>query len=122
MDITKVHYDTAAAIGVKAKKKIPAAAFVVVAGEVEGRNPVVDVAGAGAVPLGVVAHEVEQGGYVTVYRAGHVLDLVAGGAITAGDKISCGADGKAVKATDGPVVGIALMKATNGKHVTVALL
>lgn len=44
MDITKVHYDPAAAITVKAKKKIPAGTFVVPADDIVGRTPVVDLA------------------------------------------------------------------------------
>ena len=46
--------------------------------------------------------------------------MVASGAIAAGDKISTAAGGKAKKATDGPVAGIAVTKAANGT-VTVAL-
>ena len=53
MDITKVHYDPAAAITVKAKKKIPAGTFVVPADDIVGRTPVVDIAAADAYPFGV---------------------------------------------------------------------
>lgn len=122
MDITKVHYDPASAIGGKAKKKIAAGAFVVPVEDIQGRNPVVDVAGADAQPLGVVAHDVEGGDYVTIYRGGHVLDTTASGSIAVGDKLSTAADGKVAKANAGPVVGIALTKATTGKTVTIALL
>lgn len=61
MDITKVHYDPAAAITVKAKKKIPAGTFVVPTDDIVGRTPVVDIAAADAYPFGIVAHDVEQG-------------------------------------------------------------
>ena len=44
MDITKVHYDPAAAITVKAKRKIPAGTFVVPVDDIVGRTPVVDLA------------------------------------------------------------------------------
>lgn len=53
MDITKVHYDPAAAITVKAKKKIPA-------DDIVGRTPIVDIAAVDAYPFGVVAHDVEK--------------------------------------------------------------
>ena len=122
MDIAKVHYDPAAAITVKAKKKIPAGTFVVPADDIVGRTPVVDIAAADAYPFGVVAHDVDKDGYVTVYRVGHVLDALAAGAFVAGDKLSTAADGKVVKAAAGPVVAIALTKGTSGKSATIALL
>ena len=122
MDITKVHYDPAAAITVKAKKKIPAGTFVVPADDIVGRTPVVDIAAADAYPFGVVAHDVDKDGYVTVYRAGHVLDALAAGAFVAGDKLSTAADGKVVKAAAGPVVAIALTKGASGKSAPIALL
>lgn len=122
MDITKVHYDPAAAITVKAKRKIPAGTFVVPADDIVGRTPVVDIAAADAYPFGVVAHDVDKDGYVTVYRAGHVLDALAAGTFVAGDKLSTAADGKVVKAAAGPVVAIALTKGTSGKPATIALL
>lgn len=122
MDITKVHYDPAAAITVKAKKKIPAGTFVVPTDDIVGRTPVVDIAAADAYPFGVVAHDVDKDGYVTVYRAGHVLDALAAGTFVAGDKLSTAADGKVVKAAAGPVVAIALTKGTSGKSATIALL
>ena len=109
MDITKVHYDPAAAITVKAKKKIPAGTFVVPADDIVGRTPVVDIAAADAYPFGVVAHDVDKDGYVTVYRAGHVLDALAAGTFVAGDKLST-------------AVAIALTKGTSGKSATIALL
>lgn len=122
MDATKVHYDPAAAITAKAKTAIPAGTFVVAAGELAGRNPIVDAAQADTYPLGVVAHDVEKDGYVTIYRAGHVLDVTAASAFDAGDKISTAADGKAAKTGSGPVIAVALSKGAAGKPATVALL
>ena len=98
MDIAKVHYDPAAAITVKAKKKIPAGTFVVPADDVVGRTPVVDIAAADAYPFDVVAHDIDKDGYVTVYRVVHVLDALAAGAFVADDKV--------VKTAAGPVVAI----------------
>ena len=122
MEMTKVHYDPADAITAKAKNNISAGRFVVAAGEIVGRNPVVDVAAADATPLGVVAHEAKAGEHVTIYRAGHVLDVIAHGTIAAGDKVSTAADGKAAKTGTGPVVAIALTKGAANKPVTVALI
>ena len=106
MDIATVHYDPAAAITVKAKKKIPAGTFVVPADDVVGRTPVVDIAAADAYPFDVVAHDIDKDGYVTVYRVGHVLDALAAGAFVAGNKLSTAADDKVVKTAAGPVVAI----------------
>ena len=123
MNVTKRHYSPGSDVTAKAAKAIPAGSFVVVSGEMDGRNPVVDVAGADAIPFGVVAADVAKDDYVTIYRAGYVLDAIAAGAITAGAKISTAAGGKAATAGTGPVVAIALTKAAAAdKPVTIALL
>ncbi|AKK04590.1 hypothetical protein CMUST_01205 [Corynebacterium mustelae] len=122
MEVTKVHYNPADQITVKAKKKLSAGTFVVAHSEgMSGRTPVVDVAGADAYPLGVVAHDCEAGDHVTIYRAGHVVDVLATGSIAAGAKVSTAASGKVSTASNGPVVGIAVSAAASGK-VTIALV
>ena len=122
MNVTKRHYSPGSDVTAKAAKAIPAGSFVVVSGEMDGRNPV-DVAGADAIPFGVVAADVAKDDCVTIYRAGYVLDAIAAGAITAGAKISTAAGGKAATAGTGPVVAIALTKAAGAdKPVTIALL
>lgn len=122
MNVTKVHYNPAQQITAKAKNALAAGQFVVVAGDIDGRNPVVDVAGADAIPLGVVAHDCAAGDYVMVYRAGHVLEVTASGSISAGAKLSTAASGKAATANAGPVVAVALSGATANTPVIAALL
>lgn len=122
MKITKVHYNPADQVTVKAAADLTAGQFVVITGEMDSkRNPLANAAGAEAVPFGVVAHDCPAGEHVMVYRAGHVVDVIASGAINAGANVSTAASGKAAAAATGPVVGIALTKGTAGNPVTVAL-
>lgn len=55
--------------------------------------------GAGDLPLGWVQDGVSSGDYVAVYELGPISPLVAGGAITTGDYVKCGASGKVVVET-----------------------
>lgn len=118
---TVVHYTPAQNPTVKAQAAIKAGTFVQVAGNIDGRNPVVKPAAAKAQVFGVPAVDTEQGEYVMVYRAGHIVEVEANGAIAAGDAVAAAASGKAAKAgeTD-PVVGIAVSAAANNR-VIVAL-
>ncbi|AHI21598.1 hypothetical protein PBI_COLLEEN_8 [Corynebacterium phage Colleen] len=122
MNITKVHYNPAQQVTAKAKNALAAGQFVVIAGAMDGRNPVVDVAGANATPFGVIAHDVAAGDYAVVYRAGHILEATASASITAGAQLSTAASGKVATASDGPAVALALTDATANNPVTVALL
>jgi len=53
-------------------------------------------AGAGDVPLGWVQDAGVSGDYLAVYEVGPISPLIAGGAITTGDYVKCGASGKVV--------------------------
>ena len=121
MASTFVHYTPAQNPTVKAAEAISAGSFVQVSANIDGRNPVVKAATAGSTPFGVVAHDVAKDGHVMVYRAGHIVDVAASGAIAAGDVIEAAAAGKAAKgAGTNPVIGLAVSAAANGT-VTVAL-
>lgn len=120
MNATVVHYSPAQQVTCEVTSDIEAGKLVEIAATLKGRNPVVKPATAGAKAFGVVAHSATSGGVVTVYRSGHIVDLVATGSIAAGDEVACGAGGKVVKATESnPRVGLAL--STGGATVTVAL-
>ncbi|QGU03106.1 hypothetical protein CKALI_11310 [Corynebacterium kalinowskii] len=121
MNITKVHYNPADQVTIKAAADLVAGQFVVITGEMDGRNPVAGVADAGVVPFGVAAHDCPAGEHVMVYRSGHIVDVTASAAINAGANVSTASGGKAVTAATGPVAGIALTKGTAGNPVTVAL-
>lgn len=56
-------------------------------------------AGAGDIPLGWVQDGGSSGDYLAVYKLGPISPLVAGGAITTGNYVKCGASGKVVVET-----------------------
>lgn len=70
--------------------------------------------------FGVAGYDAASGAVLPVLREG-VVPVTAGGAITAGDQIEVGTDGKAVKASTGVAVGLAIETATSGNDVFVAL-
>jgi hypothetical protein len=88
--------------------------FVVISG---GDMTVVK-AGAGVDPLGIVVVAPEMN-LVTVLMNKPVVELTAGGAVTAGNEVEIGASGVIPKAT-GVGVGIALKSATSGNKTWVA--
>ncbi|MCQ9344297.1 capsid cement protein [Corynebacterium kozikiae] len=91
--------------------------FVEISGKTDGRNPVVKPATAGSVPVGVVAHNVAKYAHVMVYRAGHIVDVVASGSIAAGDPVKAVASDKAAKrGGSAPVVGIAVTASANERE------
>lgn len=67
-------------------------------------------AAAGVKPLGVAAYDAVAGEVFPILGEG-VLPVVAGGAITAGDEVEVGADGKAVKLASGKPAGRSLTTA-----------
>lgn len=118
---TVVHYSPAQNPTVKAQADLKAGTFVQIAGDIDGRNPVVKPASANAEVFGVPATDVAKDGYVMVYRAGHIVEVEASGAIAAGDLVAAAASGKAAKAGEAaPAVGIAVSAAVNNR-VIVAL-
>lgn len=118
---TFVHYSPAQNPTVKAQAEVKAGTFVEIAGDVDGRNPVVKPATAKAQVFGVPATDTKADDYVMVYRAGHIVELEASGSIAAGDAVASAASGKAAKADEGdPVVGVAVSAAAKNR-VIVAL-
>ena len=113
-NVTKVHYEPGQAVTGKAKADVKAGTFVSIAGNIDGRNPTITTSKAGDRPFGVVAHDCKTDDHVTVYRGGFILELVATGAIAAGDAVAVGANGSAVKAAESAVVvGVATSAAAN---------
>jgi hypothetical protein len=88
----------------------------------------VDIAGADAVPLGIITDEGSAGDTVNVQMLGAgagTMLVLAGGDVSPGDSLSCGANGKAVDASaqaagDHPVFGIALTAGADGELVEFA--
>lgn len=117
-----VHFKPGRDLTAKASAAITAGTFVVLSGAWdERRNPSIKPAPAGSVPFGVVPLDTEADDYVAVLRDKYVLDMVADGAVKAGDQIAVAANGKAGKAGEGAAsVGVAVDDAADG-YVTVAL-
>lgn len=97
-------------------------------------QPNITPATAGGAAAGVAAHDQAVGGYVQINSNG-IVPITAGGAIVAGDLISVGANGTAVKATPDVftvgtpdtftpgtvVVGQAIADAANGADAPIQL-
>ena len=115
VNVTKVHYEPAQAVTGKTNADVKAGTFVSIAGNINGRNPLIATSKAGDRPFGVVAHDCKATEHVTVYRGGFILELVATGSVAAGDPVAVGANGSAVKAAEAAVVvGVAASAAANG--------
>lgn len=131
---------------VLAGKTVVGKRFVVVGGStqspLEGLNTAVDggniqiqpAAAKDPVVLGVASHDAAAGDKVTVLCAPMVVPVLAGGNITAGERVGVGAEGKAVKAEDPskaeieegkgtkvPAVGLAVNTVESGSDVGVQL-
>lgn len=121
MATTFVHYTPAQNVTAKAAADVEAGTFVRIAGPVDGRNPVIEVAAAGDSVFGVPAHDCAAGEHVMVYRSGHIVDVKASGSITAGAPVAVGANGRAAALGEtGVAVGLAVSASANGT-VQVAL-
>lgn len=91
-----------------AKAAVKGGTFVAPSGDIAVTHPVVSTATADTTPLGVAAYDAEKDTQVLVIRGNAVVEVTAGGVFAAGDAISVGANGKAVKTGSGPIVGVAL--------------
>lgn len=121
MATTIVHYQPGQNPTVKAAEDLTGGTFVTISADIDGRNPVVKTAVAGARVFGVAAHDVTKDGHVMVYRAGHIVTVKATGSIAAGDPVEAGAKGAAAKgAGTNPTVGTAVSKSVDNA-VIVAL-
>jgi hypothetical protein len=88
----------------------------------DGGNIVVATAAAKAKAIGVFAYDRAINEPVPVlYKAGGVLPLTAGEAITAGEQVEVGAAGKPIKLAAGTAVGVAVTTAANGEDVFIRL-
>ena len=121
MATTSFHYSPAQNVTVKAQTDIEGGSFVEIADTLDGRNPVVKPATAGATVFGVVARDVKKNGYVMAYRAGHIVDVQATGSIAAGALVAAAKDGKATTAADSAQVAGVAVSAVVGGVVAVAL-
>ena len=79
----------------------------------------VDLCGDGELMIGVLQIKPDADGRgATVAGVGSVTKVIAGAAITAGDKVSSDTDGKAITATDGDwMLGIALDTVANANEL-----
>ncbi len=72
--------------------------------------------------IGVFAYDRAEGEPVPIIRgSGTILPVTAGGAITAGEEVEVGAEGKAVKLAAGVAVGKAYTTAASGEDCFVSL-
>lgn len=134
---------------VKSGKAVVGKRFVKVAADIQGGNPnglttntegnnyVIEQAGANLdSPLGVASHNAASTKKVTVLASpGMVVPVVAGGAVSAGDKVGIDSEGRAIKAVASseaeikegkgdfktPPVGLALADAAEGEDIPVKL-
>lgn len=114
-NVTQVHYTPGAQVTIKAGAELKAGTLVKVSAEWgDRRNPVVVNATAGDEVLGFIREDVAKDEFVAVYRGKYIADMVADGAIAAGDKVMIGAAGKVkTQAAEGAVVGVAVNAAKN---------
>lgn len=88
----------------------------------DGGNLQAATCAAKAKPIGVFAYDRAEGEPVPVlYETGAVLPVTAGEALTAGEPVEVGANGKAVKLAAGIKAGTATTTAANGKDCFVRL-
>lgn len=96
--------------------------FAAYSGAMQQGNIAVATAAAGAAAAGVVKYNAAAGDLVGVARgSGRVVTVTAGGTISAGEGVEVGADGAAVPATTGIVVGWAVDNADAGADVLISL-
>lgn len=112
----QVHYRPGTGVTAKAGAALVAGTFVKATGAWDDRrNVTVSTAAAGDIPEGFVRVDTAKDEYVTVDRAGWVVDLKTTGTLKAGDLVAVGANGAAVKAADGAhVVGTAWAATVDG--------
>ncbi len=96
--------------------------FVRISGDPDARTGLFKggAAAAGSRPFGVASRTTASGGQLLVYRAG-ILPVTAGAAITAGQEVEVGANGRAIPLNTGKSVGLAVQGAANGADALIAL-
>lgn len=88
----------------------------------DGGNIQIEHCAAKGQALGVSSHDAAAGDKVTVLRGGMVVPVEAGEALGANELVMSNAEGKAVKAAEGEVLGITVGPAESGKDAPIALL
>ncbi|MGL3805853.1 capsid cement protein [Paeniglutamicibacter sp. R2-26] len=84
------------------------------------QNPNLKTATAGSRPFGVAGWDVALGEKVTIFKKG-IVSVTAGAALSAGDEVEVGANGKAIKLAAGKAVGQVLADAASGADAAVDL-
>ena len=112
----QVHYRPGTGVTAKAGAALTAGTFVKATGAWDDRrNVTVSTASAGDIPEGFVRVDTAKDEYVTVDRAGWVVDLKTTGNLKAGELVAVGTNGTAVKAGDSAhVVGTAWAATVDG--------
>lgn len=112
MATTKIRFEPGTHLPAKAAADLDAGSLVVATAG--GVNPTVNAAGAGSLPLGVVAHSVKAGDLVTVLRGTIVAEVKAAGTIAVGGQVAAAANGAVTAAVEGAtVIGVAVEAAAN---------
>lgn len=116
MTHVQVHYRPGTGVTAIAGVDLEAGTFVKATGEWDSRrNVTVEPAAAGDIPEGFVRVDTPEGEYITVDRAGWVVDLKTSDTLSAGDLVAVGASGQAVAAgVDDHVVGTAWAATVDG--------
>lgn len=116
------YFSSSDAITCEAVGPIVGKTFVKLVPGGRAQRPKVSVAAAGERPYGVAAWDAANAESLTIIRVG-VISVTAGAALSAGDAVAVGADGKAVKVGAAPAVayGDAHADAPINTDVAVAL-
>jgi len=104
----------------KAVGAITGKTFVKIVAGGADQAPNVSTAGVGDTVWGVAGWDVADGQKLTVYRRG-VLSVTAGAALTAPTNVEVGANGQAVPATTGTVVGYVHADVVSGADAPVTV-
>lgn len=116
MTHVQVHYRPGTGVTAIAGVGLEAGTFVKATGEWDSRrNVTVEPAAAGDIPEGFVRVDTPEGEYITVDRAGWVVDLKTSDTLSAGDLVAVGDGGTVTVAAEGDhVVGTAWAAAVDG--------
>ncbi|PAY24654.1 DUF2190 domain-containing protein [Dietzia natronolimnaea] len=116
-------YNDGSDITCRADAAVTGKTFAAVTGPRVDNLITIATAATGARAAGVIKYDAAADDLVGIARgSGRIITVTAGGAITAGDDVQVGTNGRAVTHTDGLVVGYAVDTATNGTDVPVSLI
>ena len=121
MDVTPYHFP-GDSITCHAEAAVVGGRFVDVTGPRVDGNYQVSHATAAAKAIGVASRDKAIGEKVMVFGGpGTIIDVQAGAALTAGDRIQVGANGTAAVLAAGVEVGVAMDDIANGAHGPIRL-